>query len=1001
MRFYKPTGGLLAAGVFVTIVAASIGAASIKASVLLNPSAYIPSQCYTQTKGADGTLHNTCYTCHTEGLRPEFTNDSDFQLTYDFAAAAEKNPWTNLFKDRSGPLAKVSDAAMSVYVRRSNYFDTNGNLLLSSALKQPPAAWDVDGDGRWSGYIPDCRFQFDAEGFDRGPGGGYTGWRAYAFYPFPSTHWPTNGSFVDALIRLPEAFRSHHRRFDPATYRTNLAILEALIKRRDVTIPETDEAAFGVDLDKDGKIGKATRIVFDWAPTEGRTMTYVGDALVLQQQGSVHLAAGLFPEGTEFLSTLRYLDITEGFRVQMAPRMKEIRYLRKRKWMTYAELETLAMNEIKEKNDFPDRLRLPVGDSERGLSNGKGWVVQGFIEDAGGDLRPQSTEETFHCTGCHGGIGATTDSSFSFARKLDASPFRRDWSHGSQQGFEGLNEPKIEFRNAGVQYEYCFYLSYAVAGDEFRANAEAAGRFFDAQAVLRQDMAEKLHEDISVLLLPSPQRAIALNKVYKAIVEEQSFRLGRDALMGPVVNSHREVKPEDRMTGVADPVMTAELPREFEAATVVPGDAASHDDALRKAVSGRGMAGPNGERYHVNWGGQIDESTYAIARKGFYFPFPSRHTLPARIIVPNAAISSCYECHRLSSPMPPRDPQVRVPVPMEPSGGQPAGLIQLTRDPGIDIDGAWSPDGRHIAWVSNRSDGFQVWLMDQDGGRPRRLTSGPFIHGWPRWDSDGKRLVCWAYEEKSRQSAIRVWDVGGGSPRTLVESRESLDRPAWSPDGKHVAYAAQTNGNWDIWVVSDDGSRRYRLTHDAQMETNPLWSPDGSVIAFKVAPGKEYNLTIENFILLQNGFEAPAYRHWDGIKSIQMSDWSPDGKKMAYTAEMVTNASGEDRVSYLAVVNDVKMTGSKTAGKVVVLSGGITLGDRGPVFSPAGDRVCFWAWDRSYRAGIWVAKTDGSGLRHLTSGGMDMVPRWSPDGKFILFESDRNGNLDIWTVAAE
>jgi Tol biopolymer transport system component len=982
-------------------VAASIGIAGLKTGALVNPAAYIPTQCYTKTKGANGDVHNTCYTCHTRGLRPEFTNDSDFQSEYDFAAAAAKNAWSNLLKNRSGQTARLDDSRILEYIRRSNYFDDRGKIVLGEALRQPPSAWDADGDGRWSGYIPDCCYNFDAEGFDRDPSGGYTGWRAYAFYPFPSTHWPTNGSFADALIRLPEVFRTQNRQFDILAYRTNLAILEALIKRRNVTIPETNEAAFGVDLDKDGRLGQATRITFDWSPLEGRTMTYVGDARLMQHQDRLHLAAGLFPEGTEFLSTLRYLDISAESRIQPAPRMKEVRYLRKRKWLNYAELETLAMNEIKEKNDFPDRLRLPVGDLERGVSNGKGWVAQGFIEDAGGTLRPQSVEETFYCTGCHGGIGATTDSVFSFGRKLDPTALQGGWWHWSQRGIEGLNEPKVEFQKAGVQYEYCFYLSYAGAGDEFRANAEVLEKFFDVRGVLRQEMAEKLHEDISVLLLPSPQRATALNKAYKAIVEEQSFVQGRDTLVGSPVNLHAEIKPEDRMTTVADPVILAEPPHHFTGAAGLSYGTAAPKEPFEKAVSGGGMAGPNGERYSVSWTGQIDESTYAVSRPGFYFPFPARHTLPARIIVPNAGNASCYACHRLTSPMPPRDPQVKIPVPLPPAAARDAGLIRLTQDPGVDMDGVWSPDGNWIAWVSNRRQGFQIWLMKKDGSQPRQLTSGPSIHGWPRWSPDGKKLVCWGYDAKSGFSAIRVCSFDGGQPINLVESKESLDRPVWSPDGKYIAYAAQTKGNWDIWVASPESGRRFRLTYDAQMETNPLWSPDGSVIAFKAAPNKEYNLTIENFILVKDGFEAPTYRPWDGIKSIQMSDWSPDGKKIAYTAEMITHASGEDRVSYLSVVNEVSMSGSRIAGRPVVLSGGMTLGDRGPVFSPTGDRVCFWAWDRAYRATLWVANADGSGLKRLTSDGMDMVPHWSPDGRSILFESSRSGNMDIWTVAVD
>ncbi len=235
----------------------------------------------------------------------------------------------------------------------------------------------------------------------------------------------------------------------------------------------------------------------------------------------------------------------------------------------------------------------------------------------------------------------------------------------------------------------------------------------------------------------------------------------------------------------------------------------------------------------------------------------------------------------------------------------------------------------------------------------------------------------------------------------IVESEGALDRPIWDFEGDYISWGAQTDGNCDIWVTAADGGQVRRLTHDAQMESNPICRPDGSYIAYKVAPNKAYNLTIENFLHVADGFDAPTVWIWDGIKSIQMNDWSPDGDKIAYTAEIVTNASGEDRVSYLAVVEDVSFTGPKTSGTPVILSAHNTLGDRGPVFSPDGDRVTFWSWDTSYRATLWIANADGSNLTQLTRMGRDMTPQWRPGGDEVLFESARSGDMDLWTVVVE
>lgn len=974
---------------------------SLKSKVLQNQAPYLPPQCYTQTVARSGDVYNSCYTCHTRGLRPDFINDNDLQLEFAFPAYAEENHWTNLFKDRSAAVREIGDDEILTYIRESNYMDADGRIIPADRLADLPAAWDFDEDGLWSGYTPDCHFNFDADGFDRNPSGGHTGWRAFAYYPFPSTHWPTNGEYADVLIRLPDIFQTIGGAFDVETYRTNLAVIEALIKKRDVRIPATDETRYDVDLDKDGQLGTAERITYDWAPNENRFMHYVGDARTALENGDVHLAAGLYPVGTEFLNTLRYIDVLDGGDIRMAARMKEIRYARKIRWLTYAELEVLALNEVKERDDFPDRLKLPIGDMEDGVSNGVGWVLQGFIEDKQGDLRPQTFEETASCIGCHGGIGATTDSTFALAHKLDAPAFQDGWHHWTQKDLTDVNEPKVEYGSAGVRYEYAFYLMYAGGGDEFRNNAEIKNKFYDENRVVKPEMAERIREDVSLLLHPSKDRALALNKVYKRIVEEQSYIKGRT----PVIDKPEEVfetlKPTDLDTKVGNALILTSRIRDKACAPCIEPESDMASPDVRATVDGNGMSGPDGERYGIDADGFIDESNYAVTTRGVYFPFPPRHTLPTRMIVPLGAAPVCYECHRLIRAVPPENPQVTIHPILPPADADESDLVRLTDDPGTDVSGVWSPDGSRIAWESDRTGNFQIWMMNADGGSKQQVTQGPSVHGWAQWHPDGTRLLYWGYNPETGMHAISTADPDGGNVAVIVESGETLDRPVWSPQGDYISWGAQTDGNWDIWVATADGAQTWRLTHDAQMESNPLWRPDGSHIAYKVAPNKEYNLTIENFLSMADGFDAPTVRVWDGIKSIQMNDWSPAGDKIAYTAEIVTDASGEDRVSYLAVVEDVSFTGSKTSGTPVILSAHNTLGDRGPVFSPDGSRIAFWSWDKSYRATLWIADSDGSDLKQLTRLGPDMTPQWRPTGDELLFESARSGDMDLWTVAVE
>lgn len=515
---------------------------------LSNPAAVTPPQCYTKTENKNAPASNPCYVCHTDSRAPNFTNDLDLQLLYDFAEPARTNRWHNLFKDRSEYLAEVSDEQILGYVRESNYRAPDGSVPLREKLRENlPAHWDGNGNGRWDGYVPDVQFNFDSAGFDRDADGGYSGWRALAYTPFPGTFFPTNGSTDDVLIRLPAIYRnSEQGEFDVEVYRINLAIVEALIKRADIAIDPVDEEKLKVDLDKNGELATATQITYDWAPLEQRHMSYVGEARLAQQRNEAPLSAGSYPLGTEFLHSVRYLDVDTNGEVSMAARMKELRYARKVRWVTYFQHRELAADELKDAHDFPDRLEPVIGDIERGVSNRRGWRYSGFIEDRHGGLRPQSYEELATCSGCHGAIGANVDGGFAMTRKLDAGMnFQRGWYHWNQKSLAGTPEP---LRGDG-QGEYAYYLKQVGNADEYRSNGEVRARFFDSEGALKSAMLDRLAKDINVLIMPSPRRALDLNKAYRAIVQEQSFREGRDAVLSPRDNLLREVT-EGQETGV-------------------------------------------------------------------------------------------------------------------------------------------------------------------------------------------------------------------------------------------------------------------------------------------------------------------------------------------------------------------------------------------------------------------------------------------------------------------
>jgi hypothetical protein len=509
---------------------------------------YLPPQCYVKTEDAQGRVHNPCFTCHVDTPAPNYINDGDLQLSYALGTAALVNPWANLFVDRRGDIAAISDDAMLGYVRYDNYRGDAAHPGLAARLATLPDAWDSDGDGTWSGWMPDVAFAFDDHGFDHRADGRETGWRAYAYFPFPGAFWPTNGSFGDAVIRLPEPYR-----VDPAghadreVYTANFAIAEAMITRRDVPIDPTDEDRVGVDLDGDGRHGVAREVRYRWK-ARVVDLTWAGRAGQQQARGELELVPGMFPVGTEIAHSVRYLDVADTVprRVAMAARMKELRYMVKVAWVDPESARHEAAEEAILKEARPERTRVLSGTSEAGISNHAGWRLRGFIEDAGGELRPQTRAELGYCIGCHSGVGATDDSVFSFGRKLPGDRYRRGWYHASQRGVEGTPEPV----RADGRGEYAMYLAQNGAGDDLRENQEVLAKFFDARGALRPDMAARLQRDISSLLLPSPARALLLDKAYRAIVLAQSFLHGRDATVTPARNVHRELPAAHLATGV-------------------------------------------------------------------------------------------------------------------------------------------------------------------------------------------------------------------------------------------------------------------------------------------------------------------------------------------------------------------------------------------------------------------------------------------------------------------
>lgn len=485
--------------------------AYIEHNEVYNPESVIPPQCYTKTDG----VNNPCYACHQSydalEKRPNQMGDGTLQGNYEFSDVGLTNSWKNLFIDRTSLIAGIDDATIKKYVKEDNY---------TASLEK-----DVMPDYMRIENLSSADNAFDKDGFAKDG----SGWVSYNYKPFPSTFWPTNGSTGDAMIRLPDDFQTLNGEYNKAIYTLNLSLVEMALKELDtLTVAPVNELVLNFDVNQDGKLTKSvTEIV--------RSSHYVGDAR------AVPLAHMLYPEGTEFLHTVRYIGVDEDGTIYNAPRMKEVRYMKKHMFRSRESLASAYYAEAKDKHfeKLPQTRYL----GEKGIDNGFGWTINGFIENEQGELRAQHDQELAFCNGCHKTVGSTFDQTFSFARKV---PGQAGWGYINLKEIEdvpNINEEKGEFLT---------YMERVGGGDEFRQNGEMLAKWFDEKGMVKVEEVQRA-KSVYDIITPSPERAYALNKAYLTIVKEQSYLFGRDATLTEARNvlstidaEQPPLKPEHR-----------------------------------------------------------------------------------------------------------------------------------------------------------------------------------------------------------------------------------------------------------------------------------------------------------------------------------------------------------------------------------------------------------------------------------------------------------------------
>lgn len=166
------------------------------------------------------------------------------------------------------------------------------------------------------------------------------------------------------------------------------------------------------------------------------------------------------------------------------------------------------------------------------------------------------------------------------------------------------------------------------------------------------------------------------------------------------------------------------------------------------------------------------------------------------------------------------------------ASGSPEAVMSTTRE---DSRGAWSPDGRRIAFNSDRAGDMNIWLFSMADGETRQLTNGPGGDFQPNWSPDGKKILFFS----SRSGSPNIWevDVAGGAPRALTSNAGVNVNPFFSPNGEQVAYQSDQSGRLEVWMMNAEGGSARQLSNTGVTGHFLRWTDTGREVIFRCTCG--------------------------------------------------------------------------------------------------------------------------------------------------------------------
>jgi Tol biopolymer transport system component/DNA-binding winged helix-turn-helix (wHTH) protein len=312
---------------------------------------------------------------------------------------------------------------------------------------------------------------------------------------------------------------------------------------------------------------------------------------------------------------------------------------------------------------------------------------------------------------------------------------------------------------------------------------------------------------------------------------------------------------------------------------------------------------------------------------------------------------------------------------------------------------SWSHDGRYLVFASTDNFGVEIWLLRLSDGRPSRLMGGGstgaphfphFTPGTTAVFAPGDRAVfATGFADGGN---ARVWrlpiDVergeAVGAPEVVVPlNNEIIENLSISQRGTLVySVNAQDANLWAIDVPATGlPGEPVRLTDDTVRDTLPRFAPDGRLAYQQFTIGGGWTLA---WLMHMDGSSRQPLISDAGYAFPQ---WSPDSKRV-----LVAKATGQP--------NDREMCWVDVDTRRVVATG-VHIGSTMPHVSPDGARFAFFRLEPDGSSNVWTQSLTGGAPRQITSGVSASYPAWSPDGRWLAVELERDADMQVGIVPAD